>query len=556
MIEKNKTQIIFLFMLLFYLLMGLNGIFRMSLTFDELAHIPAGYTYLTENDYRMNFQDHPPLAKMIAALPLLFFKLLTFKEHRFWRLGYQWQYGDLFLYHNLVKPYILIHSARIILLCLSALLGYIIFLWSRNLGNELAGLIGAGLFYFSPAFIGHSSLVTTDVPMALCYFLTIFSFWKLYEEIKISNAIMLGLGMGCTLGVKFSGILIIPVLAFLLFSCLLVGDKKIPWQEVLIYAGIIFFFATFTLAAIYRFVHIASYLAGMKYLLTQVGLGRSSFLLGKYSASGWWCYFPITFLLKTPMGTILLCLVGLGLLPKLCYSNRGRLALLFLTIPATVFLFAAIRSPMQIGHRHILPIYPFLFTWLGWVSVHFQARLKVLPVICLSTTLISVLYAQPYNLEYFNILIGSKNNASNYLIDSNLDWGQGLKELGKYLQGIDDKQVFLSYFGTADPHYEDIKYIPVLFYSTVHRKVDYPSSLKGKKILFAISATQKKCLYYASKDIFQWLNGLKPIGIIAYSIFVYDLTASKTGLQHLQRILRNTGEQKAVALLEDILKSE
>lgn len=549
---KNRSIVILSILIICYLVMGVLGIFRMSLTFDELAHIPAGYTYCAENDFRMNSPDHPPLAKMVAAVPLLFLKPLTFTHHEFWETSSQWRYGDLFIYHNRIKPYVIINAARIMLLGISVLLGIVIFLWGRNIGNECAGLIGAGLFYFFPGFISHGGLVTTDVPMALCYFFAVYRFWKMYEHATFRNAVFLGLGIGMTLAVKFSGILIFPSLALLTFRWIIRKRMKIQWKEVSIHILVILFFAGLVLAVAYRFIHLDWYIYGLKNVLSQVGEGRGSFLLGNYSVTGWWYYFPVTFLLKTPMGIIFLSLLSIGLMPRLWSSEKGRDALLFLAIPAAVYFISAARSPMQIGHRHILPVYPFLFTIIGWAGIQCKGKLKILPGIGVLATLISVVVAQPYNLEYFNILISPREKAYQYLVDSNLDWGQGLKELGKYLQKIPNKQVFLSYFGTADPYYEGIDYIPVLFYTTVKRKGATLKSLKGKRILFAISATQRQCVYYTDRNIFRWLDDIEPIQVIAYSIFVYDLTENTEGLIHLRKLLERL-EHKAAEVIGDVL---
>ncbi|MFH1379039.1 MAG: glycosyltransferase family 39 protein [bacterium] len=545
MFTNNKIPVYMLsLMIVSYLILGVYGIFRMSITFDEVAHLPGGYTYIAEHDYRINSQDHPPLAKLIAALPLIFLTPDTFTYHPLWKSASQWGYGDLFMFHNRVSHNLLLHAGRMSVLGFSALLGIIIFVWARSLGGAAAGLISAGLYYFFPGFIAHGSLVTTDVSLALCYFLAVYCFWKLYNDPTWKNSLLIGLSIGLTLAVKFSGILLLPSLG-IFAAWWLYRKRRLKINQTMGHIIIICAAAFCVVAVVYQFVNMNWYLIGFKNIFQHVKSGRGSFLLGSYSTTGWWYYFPITFVLKTPSGVLLLILVSLGMTPKLIRTNPKKEALLFLSVPVAVYMVSAMRSPMQIGYRHILPIYPFIFTWIGWASVQLTNKLKYIPLTGLLITISGVICAQPYNLEYFNMFIGSRNNAYKYLVDSNLDWGQGLKELGRYLKLINHTQVYLSFFGNADPHHEGITYVPVLYYSTAKRPGDDPAGFDDSKILFAVSATQRQCVYYEDKEIFKWLDELQPAKIIAYSIFVYDLTGNKQALQSLKNLLLRLGNSRA-----------
>lgn len=531
-------------MIVFYLSMGVWGIVRMSVTFDELAHLSGGYTYIAERDYRINSQDHPPLAKIIAAVPLLFLNPQTFTYHPFWKSGAQWSYGDLFLFHNRVSHDMLLRAGRISLLGLSVLLGILIFIWAKELGGNTAGLIGAGLFYMFPGFIANGGLVATDVPLSLCYFFAAYCFWKLYTFATLKQSIILGVSIGLTLGVKFSGILLFPSLVLL--SCWwFYARRKINIKRALIYTAAAGITAFFVIALLYQFVHLDWYIRGFKNIFRHVKGGRGSFLLGEHSIAGWWYYFPVTFLLKTPAGILFLVCMSLGILPIIIKTGSHKDALLFLSVPVIVYMASSMLSPMQIGHRHILPVYPFIFTWIGWSCVQLKNKIACLSVMGIGAAFLSVVWAQPYNLEYFNIFIGSKNNAYKYLVDSNLDWGQGLKELGRYLRASGKTDIFLSFFGNADPHHEGIRYVPVLYYSTAKRTGDDPEDFNYERVLFAVSATQRQCVYYTDKSIFKWLDELTPVKTIAYSIFVYDLTGNRKALTSLKNLLERTGQIKA-----------
>jgi len=126
----------------------------------------------------------------------------------------------------------------------------------------------------------------------------------------------------------------------------------------------------------------------------------------------------------------------------------------------------------------------------------------------------------PHYLAYFNELVGGPKNGYKYLVDSNLDWGQDLKFLKKYLE---NKNVNLieCYFGQGDTKYEGIKSQHILS-GECSPNIDY--SEKERTDLLAISATYFQGIYIGQVDIFKWLKNRIPIQNIGYSILVFDIT--------------------------------
>ena len=161
--------------------------------------------------------------------------------------------------------------------------------------------------------------------------------------------------------------------------------------------------------------------------------GRPSFLAGSYSNFGWWYYFPIAFLIKTPLA--LLALFFMGVVSSV---RRGRLLSLdgeaFLVVPIVLFLGVAMTSTLNIGLRHILPIYPFVIV-LAVVACtrarrrQGEARTGDLRRCCWRLALLEFASVYPNNLAFFNRAVGGPSNGFRYLADSNLDWGQDLKPL-------------------------------------------------------------------------------------------------------------------------------
>ena len=200
---------------------------------------------------------------------------------------------------------------------------------------------------------------------------------------------------------------------------------------------------------------------GQLYILKD--LRRLTYLLGQTSIDGFWLYFPVALTVKTPVSTLVLLVVALG---GWIFNRKARFASLFLLIPALLYFSLAVWSRMNIGLRHILPIYPFLFVLIGgtaaelWTS---KTKVKRGCLIFLALWYVwSSMSIYPHYLAYFNELAGGPQNGHRVLIDSNLDWGQDLKGLKRWMDHHERQYIQFLYFGTADPEYYGIKafYLP------------------------------------------------------------------------------------------------
>lgn len=185
---------------------------------DELAHIPAGYGYVKYFDYRLN-PEHPPLVKMIAALPLTFLNLTFNTESASWATAVngQWDAGTEFLYRSGNDPDTIVQWARIGPMLLTLILIFFIYLWASQLLGAWWGLLPATLFALSPTVLAHGHFVTTDIGAALGFFLSLYYFTKFQENQTKKNLILAGVGFGIAQLLKFSGIILIPYLLLLTF---------------------------------------------------------------------------------------------------------------------------------------------------------------------------------------------------------------------------------------------------------------------------------------------------------------------------------------------------
>ncbi len=185
---------------------------------DELAHIPAGYGYDKYFDNRLN-PEHPPLVKMIAALPLTFMNLTFHTQNASWAkaVNGQWDAGAEFLYRSGNNPNQIVQWARIGPMLLTLILIFLIYLWASELLGIWWGLLPALLFALSPTVLAHGHFVTTDIGAALGFLLSIYYFIKFQENQTKKNLILAGVGFGIAQLLKFSGVILIPYLLLLTF---------------------------------------------------------------------------------------------------------------------------------------------------------------------------------------------------------------------------------------------------------------------------------------------------------------------------------------------------
>jgi hypothetical protein len=529
--------------------LGLQTMRHLSPTYDEHVHLTAGYSYFKTRDYRLNSFDHPPFAEMWAAVPLLFLNPAFPAQHPYWQdiLRYQYPFSDIFIYKNNVDPEKMLNSGRTMILLLSLLLGVCMYFFAKEMFGALPAYAALFMWCFSSLFLAHGTLVTTDMAVTLFYFSTIFFFWRWYKAIEqkkedvIYRAVFVGVSLGFLMASKYSAIIIFPVIGLIILFYWKSGKLKIKDTSNLTIIGAVSILAV--LLVIYQFSSLETfYLIGLRKVIKGVSSGRSAFLLGGHSITGWFYYFPVTFILKTPLA--LIALIGISFFVRKLWSIERAL---FLLLPIAVYFGISCYAKVNIGHRHIMPIYPFLIVWVSGLFMFLDKKiLKAGAVLLMIWYSYGCLKVHPWHLCYFNEIVGSPDNGYKYLTDSNVDWGQGLKALGKYLKDEKVTGIYFNYFGTGDPHYYGIKYMPFGFIDNISypnakglRDGDIIDFSKEPKILFAISATNLQATYYADKKIFSWLNEIPCEAIIAHSIFVYDIGKNQKEYAKLKQMMGN-----------------
>jgi hypothetical protein len=544
--SKKRFLFVAALLLLAFLAQGMWFLDANSQTSDEAVHLVAGYSYLATRDFRLN-PEHPPLIKELAALPVYLWYRIPFQpDAKLWSYAEQWFLGSHFLYDSPVSGDSILRLARLPNLLLGTVLVALVGWWAYRLWGPWAGIVAMALAAFEPNIVANACLVTTDLGITLFVFLTVYLTWEHVRSPSRWRLLAIGLAMGLALVTKFSAITLPLTLAAVMAGVVVTGGSfrkggpgdgesglrhrvqgaGLAWLVVLAVGILVIPFA-------YFFSDFTSWLSGARTVLAHQGLGHPAFFLGEYSQDGWWSYFLVAFLIKTPVGSLFLILAGLLLYRRGKPLNRRDVV--FLLVTPALLMAAASYGRINIGVRHILPIYPFLFVatsrlaTVRWKRPALGAVALGLPLLL---TGLSTLRAAPHHLAYFNELVGfpgsvvqgGSGQGFRYLGDSNIDWGQDLRGLSRYMKRESIPMIYLSYFGNVRPETYGIRYQYLPAYGYLARPAIDVLPPGTERELLAISVYNLQGVHFADHDLYDWLREREPLTRIGNSIHIYDVT--------------------------------
>src|SRR5256714_474674 len=399
----RRAAVLCALLLMLAALQMLAVIRRKSITVDEWVMIPAGYYHLTAGDYRP-VSEHPPFAKVIAALPLLLTDVqsppIDASPHDYeYFLDRFWD----FWHANAERFDYLSFWARVPAIAVTVLLGALVFVFARRHWGGRAALFAVALFTLEPTVLAHGRGVQTDIPSALAFLLFSFASYAYLKAPDARRAVCVGLAAGFAAVTKFSMIALAPVVAVALFALFALAPRRgLKRRAVAGHAVALAFAAVLAVNAAYFFHHSrpeplddalarsvvparlnesmrapleaayyalqvvfpADFVNGIGWQLGHAHNGHPAGLLGQYSHRGWWYYFPVAFALKTPLPVLLLSLARVAwALLRLRRRVEGRVLVLLLS-PA-FFTGLLMLSTINIGVRYYLPAYPFFFILAG-----------------------------------------------------------------------------------------------------------------------------------------------------------------------------------------------
>jgi len=480
---------------------------RESVTIDEVAHIGAGVSYLQQLDLRMN-GEHPPLPKILAALPLVLRGVRADYSHISWTYAEkffqsslcEWVFGE-WLLEKWNNPRAILAWARLPMLLLTLVLGWLVYACARRLGGSWAGVLCLSIYASAPVFLAFGPLVHTDIAATLFTLVTLWTFAEVWKDPSPGSVLRFALSLAAALLSKFTaGILffVFPVVVLTLRWLPIPGQpqakpelrtwrrfrwratlKGIFWAALIVYAFYFLFswrqpttflehIGTGTVALILRrlLFPIALYFGGVAWvLLTGI---RATFVLGHAHPHGVWFYFPVIFFLKTPIGFLALLLLS-SLIAGVRKAQRlpdnpvipSEFAMHWqvLWVGLVVFTAACMQSPLNLSIRHFsVPIVlmtlmlaplPRLLGELRKKSRAGGTLVSATAALLAASCLFTAVRAYPFYFPYVNALSFGHPNFTLFN-DSNVDWNQSLPEVKLFAEQHALSKIRLSEYGFAD----------------------------------------------------------------------------------------------------------
>ncbi|HWE34954.1 MAG TPA: glycosyltransferase family 39 protein [Isosphaeraceae bacterium] len=555
---------------------------------DEIGHVAAGLAHWRTgafDAYRVN----PPLGRMIAALPMLAARPIVADRQAPGAPGerVEWRDGLDLARANAARYVRLVRLARLPGVAWSALGLLLVARWARELYGPAAGLFGAALWCFDPTIMTFAAVVTPDVPAAVAGLAATYVFWHEVRRPSLRLAWLSGLLLGVAELTKFTMLVfygIWPVLWLMRRR-----DPAMPPANGRLHFAIIVFSSLIVINAGYGFrgtcrrledfpfvsrlfageppgdaylyedgrsgnrfrgsslgaviIPLPSdYVAGIDAQRRDFEAGFPSYLAGRWRHRGWWYYYLYALAVKVPLGSIALVLWGLILVATRHAAAARASAEATLLIPAIVLLtFVSSQSGFNHHMRYVLPIFPFLIISTAKVGYFFGRRRRaagVLALAFLGSSAASVLGVYPHTMSYFNEAAGGPEHGADHLLDSNMDWGQDLLALKRWLDDHPGaRPLGLAYFNFLDPRIIGIDFSlpppgPDGLFLGDH---DHPMGLGPAPGYFAVSVSFLKGSEFYAPDgrgglrsiphgDYEYFRRFRPIARAGYSILIYHIS--------------------------------
>ena len=471
---KIERYLIILILIFHAVLLAWVG-YRNSPTWDEVCHLPAGlfiWNTGTFNAYSVN----PPLARTIAAVPLLF---VSHEED--WQSFFldptrrsEFDAGRAFVRANGERSFFLYTLGRWMCIPFSLLAGWICYRWAKELYGIPSGFLALAAWCFSPLVLGHASLVTPDSPTAALGVTACYCFWHWLKKPDRDKTFWTGLMFGLAQCTKFTFIVwygLFPLIWLIWFYMSRKEPEQMPFRKqtthfiALLMISIIvinfvysfegsfkrldsYSFASKTFIQITQHFKDAQlgwipvplpvdYVRGIDIQKIDFEVKLHSYLRGEWRHGGWYHYYIYAYFIKEPLGILWLLVLAtyVGIFRR-GYASTYRDEFLLLFIPLSLLAFVSSQTGFNHHLRYLLPAYPFVYIWLSKLVKSFLLKEKIAAIFTaagIAWFIASSLYYYPHSMSYFNELVGGPKNGHYHLGNSNIDWGQDLLYLKRWL---------------------------------------------------------------------------------------------------------------------------
>jgi len=526
-----------------------------SQTTDEPAHIATGMEWLQFGTY--TFEPlHPPLARVAVALgPYL--TGLRLQDHRnLWVEGNELLQTRGRYLHNLAL-------ARLGALPFFLLAAWVVWYWTRMRYGDAAALVATFLFTTSPVVLAHAGLATTDMAATATFALALLAYINFVERPTYRRSVLVGAAAALAVLAKFSALVFLPACGLTLLFARRLWDRqkqndtqagRASWGRAIALSALVMFLVVWAgyrfsvssaadaaarphytidqlvgtsgtlhntayAVAEYPFIPAPALLQGLAKLRFKEAAGHKSYLLGQVRQTGWWYFFPVALAVKSTIPFLVLALIGAFYLGGSVRREEGDWIAVAPVVAALTLLVVCMPSHINIGVRHILPIYPLLAIIGGVGACRLWAKPghagSAIVLLLLAWQLISSIRAHPDYLAYFNQFAGA--HPEKVLLDSDLDWGQDLLRLSAELQQRKGEQVSIAYAGSSQLDLSN-------FGLPAFQVLAPGQSATG---WIAISLLKLKVGGPGQPDDgYSWLEAYQPVALVGRSIRLYYVPGS------------------------------
>ena len=510
-----------------------------SQTSDECSNLACGMEWLDRGRYELG-PFHPPLARIAMSIgPYL-------DGARSQGLTDRWREGNAVL--SSARRYArTLTLARIGILPFFVLAAACVWLWSRRLLGDWGGVLAVFLFSNIPPVLAHAGVATSDMAIGAGLSAAAYAFVRWVDEPDLRRSLLLGAALAAAFLSKFSSVVLLPACVITILLLRRTGSSPARRQVVIaLTVAALFVWAAYRFSFGHMTEHVAEDAAGQGGIWARIPSswlhaleraplpaprildgfwqvhnhvegGHAAYLLGHNSTRGWWYFFPVALGVKTPLGLLILTAIGFLALARqklrpFDWQAWAPAALLL------VVLLVCMPSTLNIGVRYALPLYPMMAITAAAGAVYLFRRPLggVLAAALLLWTAASSLAAHPDYLAYFNEIAGSR--PERFLVDSDLDWGQDMKQLASALKQRKVTNFHLAALYSGDyalvdlPPWDDLKpYQPVTGWVAVSFTM-----LKTYSWLVAQQAGRS--------DLgFAWLDRYQPVARVGKSFLLYRI---------------------------------
>ncbi|MDR1384892.1 MAG: glycosyltransferase family 39 protein [Planctomycetaceae bacterium] len=521
-----------------------------SPTNGEIPALSAGLYHWQTGEFNL-FRVNPPLVRMVAALPVLFCKPKTD-----WSLNHdilvgrdEFPVGNEFIRLNGENSFRYFTLARLFCIPFSILGAVVCYRFGKELYGTTSGFIALILWCFSPTVLGHASTIGPDAHAAACGLLAVYLFWHWLQSPTVSATMFSGFALGLAELTKTTWLVLFPVWILLWLFWRMTNQNQKPSVSALCSILLIGMICinigyggerVFQPLGSFRFISKTfggadtetnnkmkgknrfrgtileklpvpfpqNYLLGIDIQRSDFEFHSKNYLCGKWKYGGWWYYYLSAFVVKEPVALSLFILFSLFVSYKLFRQDE-----IILLLPAVViFILVSSQTGMNQHYRYVLGAIPFLFVFIAKLGTVRRRLFGLMILLLLTFYCGSSLAVFPHSLSYFNEAAGGSISGRRYLLGSNLEWGQDILLLKKWIDNHPEcHPIFVS----------QSSYFDIGIAGIQSEKIPDDITTPG---WYAVGVND----IHDREKKYRYFLRFEPVGMIGYSIYIYHMAPDAT----------------------------